>query len=165
MIQNEDAQPAQPVFHAKAAGAGGSIIDILTVVESDFAKNLAEEETAESDAVAAYEKRTQEIKVSTAMGSQDVKYKVQEFKGLDKDVNELSADRKSTDSELSSVLEYYGKVKERCIAKPETYEERSARRQAEIKGLKEALAILNEETAPSLLQHRKRPRGGVMLSA
>jgi chromosome segregation ATPase len=165
MIQNEDAQPAKPVFHAKAAGAGGSIIDILEVVESDFAKNLAEEETAESDAVAAYEKRTQEIKVSTALKSQDVKYKVQEFKGLDKDVNELTADRTSTNDELTAVLEYYGKVKERCIAKPETYEERAARRQAEIKGLKEALSILNDETAPSLLQHRKRPRAGVTLSA
>jgi len=56
-------------------------------------------------------------------------------------------------------------VKERCIAKPETYEERATRRQAEIKGLKEALAILNDETAPSLLQHRKRPRAGLTLSA
>merc|ERR1719437_50368 len=165
MIQNEDAQPAQPVFHAKAAGAGGSIINILEVVERDFAKNLAEEETAESDAVAAYEKRTQEIKVSTALKSQSVKYKVQEFKGLDKDVNELTADRTSTDSELNAVLEYYGKVKDRCIAAPETYEERASRRQAEIKGLKEALAILNDETAPSLLQGRKRPRGGVRLAA
>jgi len=165
MIQSEDAQPAKPVFHSKASGAGGSIIDILEVIESDFAKNLAEEETAESDAVAAYEKRTQEIKVSNALKSQDVTYKVQEFKGLDKDVNELTADRTSTNDELAAVLEYYGKVKERCIAKPETYEERAARRQAEIKGLKEALAILNDETAPSLLQHRKRPRAGLTLSA
>merc|ERR1719396_116142 len=122
MLQSE--QPAKPVFHSKAAGAGGSIIDILEVVESDFAKNLAEEEETESDAVAAYEKRTQEIKVSTALKSQSVTYKVQEFKGLDKDVDELSSDRASTNTELDSVLEYYGKVKERCIAKPETYEER-----------------------------------------
>jgi len=149
-------QPAKPIYHSKAAGAGGSIIDILEVVESDFAKTLAAEEAEESDALAAYEKRTQEIKVANAMKSQDVKFKVQEFKGLDKDVDELSGDRESTNSELSSVLEYYGKVKERCIAKPETYEERKARREAEIKGLKEALSILNEETAPSLLQARKR---------
>jgi len=80
----------------------------------------------------------------------------QTIRKVTKDVDELSADRKSTNSELDSVLEYLGKVNERCIAKPETYEERSARRQAEIKGLKEALAILNEETAASLLQARKR---------
>merc|ERR1719394_609869 len=147
MIQSDDEQPTKPVFHSKASGAGGSIIDILEVVESDFAKNLAEEESQESDAQSAFDTRTQEIKVSVALKSQDVKYKVQEFKGLDKDVNELSEDRTSTSAELDSVLEYYGKVKERCIAKPETYEERAARRQQEIKGLKEALSILNDETA------------------
>jgi chromosome segregation ATPase len=164
MIQSGDEQPAKPVFHSKAEGAGGSIIDILEVVESDFAKSLAEEEAVEDDSQSAYEKRTQEIRVSTALKSQDVKFKVQEFKGLDKDVAELSGDRESTNSELDAVLKYYGKVKERCIAKPETYEVRAARRQAEIKGLKEALEILNDETAPSLLQ-RKHGRSGFMLSA
>merc|ERR1719333_299260 len=165
LLQSDDEQPAKPVFHSKSSGAGGSIIDILEVVESDFAKNLAQEETEESDAQAAYDKRTQEIKVSVALKTQDTKYKTQEFKGLDKDVSELTADRTSSNDELNAVLEYYGKVKERCIAKPETYEERAARRQAEIKGLKEALSILNDETAPSLLQAKRRSLRQSTLSA
>merc|ERR1719265_2404927 len=49
-------QPAAPQKHSAAGGAGGSIIDILEVVESDFTKNLATEETEEADAVATYEK-------------------------------------------------------------------------------------------------------------
>merc|ERR1740138_1648045 len=48
-------QPAPPKKHSKASGAGGSIIDILEIVESDFTKNLAAEETEESDAIAVYE--------------------------------------------------------------------------------------------------------------
>jgi len=140
-------QPAQPKKHSKASGAGGSIIDILEVVESDFTKNLAAEETEEADAIAVYEKTTQDNKLATTMKSQDVKYKTKEHKGLDKSISELSGDRDTTNTELSAVLDYYAKIKDRCIAKPESYEERKARREAEINGLKEALEILESETA------------------
>jgi len=140
-------QPAAPQKHSAAGGAGGSIIDILEVVESDFAKNLATEETEEADAVSTYETTTQENKLSTTMKSQDVKYKTKEFKGLDKSISDLSGDKATAGTELSAVLQYYGKLKERCIAKPESYEERKARREAEVQGLKEALSILENETA------------------
>jgi len=147
-------QPAAPKKHAAASGAGGSIIDILEVCLSDFAKNLATEEQEESDAIDVYEKTTQENKLSTTMKSQDVKYKTKEFKGLDKSVGDLGGDRDTTSTELSAVLDYYSKIKERCIAKPESYEERKARREAEVAGLKEALTILEDETA--FMQRGKR---------
>jgi len=153
-------QPAMPEQHSKSGGAGGSIIEILEVVESDFAKNLAVEETQEADAAAEYEKTTQENKVTGAMKEQDVKYKTQEFKGLDKNIAELSSDRETTNTELSAVLDYDGKIKERCIAKPQTYEERKGRREAEIAGLKEALSILNGE---ALVQRKKRGFKGAFL--
>merc|ERR1719230_1620472 len=145
-------QPAKPKTFVKAEGAGQSIIDILEVVESDFTKNLAAEETQEEDSVATYEKTTQDNKVSTTVKSQAVKYKTQEFTGLDKSIADMSGDRDATQTELNAILEYYGKLRERCIAKPETYEERKARREAEIQGLKEALQILETETA--FLQRR-----------
>jgi len=140
-------QPASPALHTKASGAGGGIIDILEVVESDFAKALAAEDSQESDAIAAYEKTTQENKVAKTMKEQDVKYNTKEFKALDKSISEQSGDRDTTNTELAAVLEYYGKLKERCIAKPESYSERRSRRDAEIAGLKEALSILENETA------------------
>jgi len=147
-------QPAKPAAHAKSGGAGGSIIDILELCESDFSKDLAGEESAESDAVESYDKQTQENKITKTMKEQDVKYKTQEFKGLDTEITELSSDKSTSSKELAAVMEYYGKIKDRCIAKPETYEERTARRKAEVDGLKEALQILDEQTAFS--QVRKR---------
>jgi len=140
-------QPAPPAKHEKSSGAGQSIIGILEVCESDFSKNLAAEEQQESDAVEEYETTTQENKITKSTKEQDVKYKTQEFKGLDKEITELSGDKETSNTELSAVMEYYGKIKDRCIAKPETYEERTKRRAAEIEGLKSALATLENETA------------------
>merc|ERR1719203_696015 len=152
-----------PKKHSKASGAGGSIIDILEVVESDFTKNLAAEETEEADAIAVYEKTTQDNKLANTMKSQDAKYKTKEYKGLDKSISELSGDRDTTNTELSAVLDYYAKIKDRCIAKPEPYEERKARREAEIAGLKEALQILEDETALVQVARVKRARQDIFL--
>merc|ERR1719195_902373 len=146
-------QPAMPEKHAKAGDAGSSIIGILEVCESDFAKNLAESSSEEDDAEAEYQKSSQENKITKARLEQDVKYGTQEFQTLDKDIAELSGDRETSNSELSAVLDYYAKIKDRCIAKPTTYETRKGRREAEIQGLKEALAILQDETA--FVQRRK----------
>jgi len=141
----QEGQPPAPQKHTKASGAGGGIIDILEVVESDMSEELAKEETQEADAVETYEKVSQENKVATSVKNQDVKYKTQEYKGLDKLISELSGDKANLSTELDAVLEYYDKIKDRCIAKPESYEERKARREAEINGLKEALKILSGE--------------------
>jgi len=147
-------QPAMPEKHEAAGGAGGAILNMLEVVESDFSKNLATEEAEEADGVAVYEKTTQENKVTKTLKNQDVKYKTQEFKSLDKNIADLSSDKGTASTELSAVNEYYAKLRDRCIAKPESYGDRKARREAEITGLKEALQVLEEETA--FVQRKKR---------
>merc|ERR1712038_1071737 len=159
MIQDESKfgafmqQPSAPELHGKSQGAGESIINILQVCESDFATNLAKEESEEADAQSEYEKVSQQNAVTKTTKEQDVKYKSLESKAQDKTAAEYSSDRETSNSELSAVLDYYGKIKDRCIAKPETYAARKARREAEINGLKQALSILEDETA---LVQRKR---------
>jgi hypothetical protein len=65
-------QPAAPQQHAKSGGAGGSIVNILEVCESDFATNLAKEESEEADSAESYEKTTQENKVTKMTKSQEL---------------------------------------------------------------------------------------------
>merc|ERR1711972_780206 len=97
--------------HSASGGAGGGIIDILTVCESDFATNLAKAETEESDAASTYEKTTEENKLTKTSKEQDVKYKVAEGKSLDKTAAELSSDLETSNTELAAVMEYYGQIK------------------------------------------------------
>jgi len=147
-------QPARPdTLHTKDR-AGNTIIVMLENIESGFAQNLAKEESQESDAQSAYDKTSSDNKVSKTSKEQDVKYKTQETKSLDTTLAELSSDSETSNAELAAVNEYYARLKGRCVAKPDSYEERKKRREAEITGLKEALATLKEEAA--LVQRSRR---------
>lgn len=149
-------QPAKPAAYEKSSKAGDAIISILEQCESDAAASLAKLEADETYGQSAYERMSQENKVAKASKDTAVKYITSEVKGLQTRLAELSSDKEVSSEELAAVSEYLSKLKDRCDPKPATYEERAARRQAEIEGLKEALALL-EAAQPSLIQ-RKRSR-------
>merc|ERR1719324_1241189 len=120
---------AKDSAHEKAEGAASGIIGMLEVVESDFSKGLAEMIAIEEQAAAAYEKQTKENEIAKVTKEQDVKYKTKEAKGLDKAVAEHTSDREGLQTELDAVLDYWEKINEQCIAKPESYEDRKAARE------------------------------------
>mmetsp|Transcript_36506 Transcript_36506/g.68300 ORF Transcript_36506/g.68300 Transcript_36506/m.68300 type:complete len:682 (-) Transcript_36506:68-2113(-) len=133
-----------------AAAAGDSIITLLEVCESDFTKGLSEDVASEESAQSSYETITQENSIAKATKEQSVKYKTKESASLDKEIAELTSDRSGEEAELSAKKEYLEKLKDMCVAKPDTYSQRKARREAELAGLKEALTILDGES--SLIQ-------------
>mmetsp|Transcript_16149 Transcript_16149/g.42688 ORF Transcript_16149/g.42688 Transcript_16149/m.42688 type:complete len:674 (+) Transcript_16149:69-2090(+) len=131
--------------HAKAGGAGSTIVGMLEVIQSDLSKGLAQAEMAEDSAATEYEKVSMQNRLTVTGYEQDVKYKTKEAASLDKAVVEMSSDRDSSQTELDAVLEYSKSVRGACEVKPESYEERTSRREAEVAGLKEALSILSGE--------------------
>merc|ERR1719375_1304953 len=138
---------AKDASHGAAEGAGSGIISLLEVCESDFTKGLTEMTAEEDSAAADYKAYCQEDEIAVTMKQQDVKYKTKEAAGLDKSVSELSTDLSATSDELSAVLSALDKLEKMCVAKAEPYAERKARRESEIAGLKDALQILEQETA------------------
>merc|ERR1719321_1364894 len=133
--------------HGSADGAGSGIIGLLEVCESDFTKGLTEMTAEEQTAAADYESYSKQDDIDRTAKGQDVKYKTKEAAGLDKAVSELSTDLSAVTDELSAVISALDKLKEMCVAKAEPYAERKARRESEIAGLKDALQILEQETA------------------
>jgi len=135
----------------KADPGGGGAIDgilgLLEVVESDFSKELAEIISAEETAVSAYTAETNENEIGSATKNTDVKHKTKESASLDKASAETKGDLGSTNTQLDAVNEYDGRIQAECGAKPDSYEERAKRRKEELAGLKEALTILESETA------------------
>jgi len=144
----------EELYGAATTGAGASIIGLLEVAESDMSKTLAEIIATEETAKSTYITETKENDIEKATKDQDVKYKTKEAGELEKAVAESDSDRKGVQTELAAVLEYLKSIEERCIAKAETYEERKARREAELAGLKEALSILDGQAV--LLQKKAR---------
>jgi len=140
-------QPAAPGTHQASAGAGGSIIGMLEVVESDLGRSLANENMNEEAAAIAYQRLSMGNKVMKTTKEQDVKYKTKEAAGRDKMVTELTSDRDSASTELDAVLQYTKNIRGMCVLKPETYSQRKGRREQEMEGLKEALRILEGEAA------------------
>jgi len=148
---------AKDKAHDAAGGEAGGIVGLLEVVESDFSKGLAESVATEESAKAAYEAETKENEIDKATKEKDVEYKSKEAINLDKAVAEASSDRSNVQMQLDAVLESLKKLDDMCVAKPETYKEKTRRRQEEIEGLQTALEILEGEA--SLVQMGRKLRG------
>merc|ERR550537_1169129 len=146
----------EPTFASNKGDIASTITSMLEVAESDLSKLLAETEAAESSALAAFEELTKENKVSKSTKMADAKAKAQEVKSTDVALSNYKEDKTSLTSELDAVLAYLDKLKPQCETKVMSYAERKAKREAEIEGLKEALAVLSET---AFLQVKSTLRG------
>lgn len=142
-----------PSFTQTNGDAATAIIGFLETCAEDFSKMATQIETDEGEAAAAFAKSTEHNKVSKAAKAQEIQGAESEIKVLDVTIEGDSEDLKMVTKELDAVMGYIEKLKPQCEVKVMTYEEKKAKRQEEIEGLKEALAILD---APVLTQTRKK---------
>jgi hypothetical protein len=147
--------------HDAKEGAGGTIIHMLEVVESDFAKSIASIEEMEQAAQAQYEEQTHENEVTAKVKQQEVIHKGKTASALDKDTSETSTDLDSVQSELDAVNEYFAKIQEECLANKDPYEDRRKRHEVTLQGLKDAHNMLSEASGAAFTQQNtRRLRGG-----
>merc|ERR1719380_372675 len=133
----------QPELGGAKSDIAHTIISVLEMSEEDFTTLLAETEATEDEAAKAYKALTDENKVSKVTKETEAKGKASEVKSLTVQLEHSKEDHASVSTELDAVLAYIDKLKPQCEEKAMSYEEKKAKREAEIAGLKEALEILS----------------------
>jgi chromosome segregation ATPase len=133
----------QPELGGAKSDIASTIISVLEMSEEDFTTLLAETEATEDEAAKAYEALTKENKMSKVTKETEAKGKASEVKSLTVQLGHSKEDHTSVSAELDAVLAYVDKLKPQCEEKAMSYEEKKAKREAEIAGLKEALGILS----------------------
>jgi len=133
---------------------GNAVIGLLEVAESDFARLLAEAADIEQAAEAEFEELTADNQRDTAVKRKDIEGKKREIAEVEHQVSEERDDRDQEQAEANAVDEYIAKLRSKCVAKGDPYEERQHRRQQEMDGLRNALDVL-EGDALALTQVRR----------
>lgn len=131
------------------SGSADGIIGMLEVVASDFARLDAETTASEAQAEGDFNRFMTDSKKDKAVKTADMNGKSNEKTEFEADLLAAKKDLKTTSEELAAAKEYFEKLKPSCVQAGVSYEERKAKRQAEIDSLKEALEILSNN-APAL---------------
>merc|ERR1719456_1985860 len=124
---------------------------MLETMGQEFAKTAADLEASENEAVEAYKKLTQENKVSQTSKETEIIGAKSEIATLEVSIGHFTEDHEAHTKELAAIHEYVLSLKPTCYGRVMSFEERQAKRMAELQGCKEALQIL-EESSPSLIQ-------------
>jgi hypothetical protein len=122
---------------------GGSVVDFLQVVLSDFARLEAETATSEATEEDAYSEYMQKAKMDKALKENEIGHKESSKVNKQSDLHDAESELKSTQELLDKAMTYYEKLKPTCVDSGITYAERVKRREEEIQSLQEALNILS----------------------
>jgi len=149
LLQDHKGHGKQPeIFDEPYKGMGGEnggVIGMLEVIDADFQHLESSAKAQEDEAQKEYQEFMDDSKVNKAKKQSDFDHKSGMKQNQEQALQERKKDLAGTQEELNAANAYFDKLKGSCMAQPESYEERVARRKEEIESLQEALKILQGE--------------------
>ena len=123
----------------------GGILGMLATIQSDFERTISETTAAEEGAHRDYVKFDIETKSSIAAQEMGLKRTNEEHQTTSTDLAAALNDLKENQKLLDNSLKTLETLRPACIDTGMTWEEKVAKRNAEIEALKDALCVLDEE--------------------
>merc|ERR1719217_104342 len=121
----------------------GGVLAMLEVIQADFANVQADTKADEASAEKAYQEFMTESKKNKATKNRKIEMDISDKAAAETKLQEDTKDMRGTQDELLAANRYYAKLVPQCFDKGQTFEERTASREAEISSLKQALKILS----------------------
>merc|ERR1719265_1998704 len=123
-------------FYAKAQGAsffqkpytgmaGGGVVGMLEVIQSDFVRLETETTAAEDKAAKAFTEFSRDSSKSKAIKETDLKHAQNSKTEKESELADADKDLKGTQEELDAALAYFEKLKPSCVEAGQSYEERA----------------------------------------
>jgi len=144
-VTDEAPQTFDKPYKGQDEDGQGGVIGMLEVILSDFQRLEAETTDGEAAAQREFDQFTADSSQNKAVKNTEVNHKTDEIAKLNADTADAQTDLTSTKEELDAAVAYFEKLKPSCIDTNASYEDRVARRKAEIESLHEALDILSSE--------------------
>jgi len=129
---------------------GGSVVDFLEVILSDFTRLESETAATEAAEQDAYEKFMFESKKDKALKQNESEHKSNRITDKESALHTAQEELKSTQDQLQAANDYYEKLKPSCVDSGSNYEDRVRLREEEMQSLQEALKILTGQDLPTM---------------
>merc|ERR1719440_550604 len=134
--------PEAEAYSGMSAAKGG-VVGMMEVIETDFARLLADTKAAEKQAASEYDtfmadstadkKQKHDTEVKTRLTKDQTEF----------DRSQTKKDLVEVEKELADANDYYETLKSSCLEVKVSYAERVAKRKEEIQSLKDAYEMLN----------------------
>jgi hypothetical protein len=124
--------------------ASGGVLTMLEEVGADFSKMEADTRAQEHSEQVQFDKDMADFAIDKADKNKQVEMKNAEVERITSKISIEEKKRKITQKEADSVEQYLKDLEPACISTDSTYEERKAKRDSEIAGLKEAQKVLED---------------------
>jgi outer membrane murein-binding lipoprotein Lpp len=121
---------------------GGGVVGMLEVILSDFTRLDSETTASEAQELEEYKNYMFESARDRALLAGQIQQKEDKKSDKESALHSAKSDLKETQASLDKAIKYYEKLKPDCVDSGITYEERAARREAEIQSLQEAVQML-----------------------